>query len=69
MDFRLVDRNTVAKACGVSRETLERWIKDGKIPPPKVISRKKVGWLPAELEEWFGNLPTICGQSKQVAKG
>jgi len=67
MDYRLVGRAAVAAACGVAKETVDRWVREGRFPPPKRITRKKVGWEPAVLDEWFANLPT--GGNRQQAKG
>lgn len=65
MDYRLVGRADVASACGVAKETVDRWVREGRFPPPKRITRKKVGWEPAVLDDWFNNLPT--GRKQQQA--
>lgn len=35
---------------GIGRETLWRWERDGKVPPPIRISRRVVGWRRSTLE-------------------
>ena len=42
---RVIYRSDLRKMIGVCSETLTRWIKDGKLPPPDVdFSQKTRGW-------------------------
>lgn len=43
---------------GVTSETIRRWLKSGRLPPPDVaMSRKTVGWRISTLRAWGVNLP------------
>lgn len=42
----------VAKRYGVSRSTIWRWVKDGKIPLPIKIGGGSTRWRFFDLEEW-----------------
>lgn len=42
---------------GVSKSTVERLIREGDLPKPKLISGRRVGLLVSELETWAINRP------------
>lgn len=39
---------------GVSRQTVWRYVRDGKLEPPKRVSPGVTGWDRATLDEFFG---------------
>ena len=50
--YRLPD---VLEAVGVSRSTLDRWIKSGKFPPPVKLNPdggRSVAWSADDIEAW-----------------
>ena len=48
----------LAQQLGVSKVTLWRMEKDGKMPARIQISQKAVGWRTSEIEEWLNQRPT-----------
>jgi prophage regulatory protein len=42
---------------GLSRSTLQRMVDRGEFPQARRISRRIIGWIAAEVEEWALNLP------------
>lgn len=45
-----------AKVIGVSRQTLQTWIAEGKIQPPKMIGNTRV-WSQKQVDELKRNRP------------
>lgn len=50
---RLVRPAELAKTLGVSRVTLWRWERAGRLPKKRHIGPNVVGWLESEIEDWF----------------
>ena len=50
MAKRLYTTSEAASAVGVSRQTLQTWIADGKIKPPKMIGNTRV-WSELKVKE------------------
>lgn len=53
----LVARERAADVLGVSERTLEGLVAAGEIPPPRKISKGRVGWLWRELVEFAESRP------------
>lgn len=53
----MVDRELAAKALGVSERTLENLVAAGELPPPRKISKQRVGWLWRELQDFAESRP------------
>ena len=50
-DDRIIYRQDLYKALGVTSETLRKWIKEDKMPPTDIaISRRTVGWRLSTLQ-------------------
>ncbi|MCH1931500.1 helix-turn-helix domain-containing protein [Shewanella sp. A25] len=49
---RLIKKPMIQTMLGVSRSTLERWIKSGKFPPATLKQQGQSRWLFAEVERW-----------------
>lgn len=50
-DDRIIYRQDLYKALGVTSETLRKWIKEDKMPPADIaISRRTVGWRLSTLQ-------------------
>ncbi len=43
---------------GVSRVTLWRWEREGRLPPKRTLGPNTVGWLESEILEWLESRPT-----------
>ena len=64
---QLTDRE-VGKALGVSRATVWRWAKDGRIPQPRKIGENATRWDVLEVAELARNAPTTSDQDRARAK-
>jgi prophage regulatory protein len=53
----MVDREQAAHALGVSQRTLENLVATGDLPPPRKISKLRVGWLWRELQAFAESRP------------
>lgn len=53
----LVDREQAAHALGISERTLENLVAAGDLPPPRKISKQRVGWLWRELQDFAESRP------------
>jgi prophage regulatory protein len=53
----MVDREQAAHALGVSERTLENLVATGELPPPRKISKQRVGWLWRELHDFAESRP------------
>ena len=54
-DF-LIRPAALMKIIGVSRSTLWRLEKAGKLPQKIIISDRVCGWLESDIEQWLGEL-------------
>lgn len=50
-DEMLLRTKDVQKKLGISRTTLHRWQKEGKIPPPIKISQNMVAWPMSQIRQ------------------
>jgi predicted DNA-binding transcriptional regulator AlpA len=41
----------VAQMMDVSRQTLMRWVRQGRFPKPLLVGNRKLYWPPVDLEE------------------
>ena len=53
----LVPREKASAALGVSDSTVDRLVREGRLPPPRRISGNRVGWLWRELQAFAEALP------------
>lgn len=53
----IVARENAAAVLGISERLLEGLVREGKIVPPRKISKGRVGWLVRELQEFAESLP------------
>ena len=64
MSDLFLPRREVAKALGgVHLETVKRWEREGKLPPPVRISRKTVGHLQSTLDGFIARIAASAGQA------
>lgn len=59
----LLDPRQTAIYLGISKASLYRLVAAGKLPAPRVIVKRKTGWLRTELDTFVANLP----MSKRMA--
>jgi prophage regulatory protein len=53
----MVERKHAAEALGISERTLEGLVASGDLPPPRKISKARVGWLWRELQAFAESRP------------
>lgn len=53
--LRLLSFKDVENLTGMSRSTINRLVKRGDFPRPRLITERKVGFLEADLEKWIHN--------------
>lgn len=53
----IVDRDTTATLVGLSPSNIDLQVKAKTFPAPRMISKNRVGWRLADLQEWAQNLP------------
>ena len=59
--IRLLTRRQVEQACGLSRSSIYRKMREGTFPEPIKIGARAVRWPAHELEEWLAQLPRATG--------
>ena len=59
--IRLLTRRQVEQACGLSRSTIYRKMREGTFPEPIRIGVRAVRWPAHELEDWLASLPRATG--------
>ena len=67
-----VPREKAAEALGIGERTLEALVASGEAPPPRKISKGRVGWLWRELVEFAESRPVSDlrpGPGKQATPG
>ncbi len=62
---RILRAAEVAECVGISRVTLWRWEREGRIPPKRIVGPNVVGWLESEIEEWMASLPTSGARGEE----
>ena len=63
---RVVRPGELAEWLGVSRVTLWRWERAGRLPAKRQIGPNVVGWLQSEIDEWFARTDGNGGDRQQV---
>lgn len=53
----MVEREAAAAALGISVSTLEGLVRTKELPPPRKLSKGRVGWLWRELNEFAESRP------------
>ncbi len=53
----MLPREQAAAALGISERTLENLVASGDLPPPRKISKGRVGWLWRELQAFAESRP------------
>lgn len=47
----------VAEALSLSEATVQALVRRKELPPPRLLSGRRVGWLVREVEEWAESRP------------
>lgn len=58
IDKNLIRIKELANQLGVTKVTIWRWRKEGKLPAPIAISPRIVGWKKETLDEWLNEQVT-----------
>ncbi|HCG7081651.1 TPA: AlpA family phage regulatory protein [Vibrio parahaemolyticus] len=62
MNFqRLLHEKELLIIIGVSRSTIDRWIKAGIFPCAIQLSPSRKAWLGDEVKEWIDSRPRVSG--------
>ena len=55
---RILRASELTERLGISRVTLWRWERKGRIPAKRQIGPNTIGWLAAEIDAWFESTST-----------
>jgi prophage regulatory protein len=44
---------------GMSRSTIDRWIKVGNFPPKIKLSKNSIGWLLSDVDAWLEKIRLV----------
>jgi prophage regulatory protein len=71
----VLDLPGAAIATSLSVSTLEKLVRDGDFPKPRLLSGRRVGYLVKEIEDWCNQRPVAnllppqhCGQRRGTGK-
>ncbi len=74
----LLRMRDVADVLGVSTRTVQRWVDEGRLPAPFVLSSRALRWRRSEVEAWLegrrdvtrrhatSHLAATCGETASV---
>ena len=54
---RIVRAKELAKRLGISRTTLWRWERHGRIPKKRRVGPNVTGWLVSDIDAWWNSPP------------
>jgi prophage regulatory protein len=63
---RLLRAQEVCARTGLSRTSIWRLIKKADFPSPVVLTRQRVGWREAEVDQWIATRSVAPGYNRQV---
>ncbi|MGU3814086.1 helix-turn-helix transcriptional regulator [Vibrio diabolicus] len=58
IDKKFIRINDLAKQLDVTKVTIWRWRKEGRLPPATAISPRVVGWKHETIEAWLDKQAT-----------
>lgn len=58
IDRKFIRINELASHLGVTKVTIWRWRKEGRLPPATAISPRIVGWRCETIEAWLNEQTT-----------
>jgi prophage regulatory protein len=56
---RLLPLPEVIEITGLGRDTIYRYIRDGRFPPQRRISQRASAWREDEIRAWVDSRPTV----------
>lgn len=64
---RILRAAELAERLGISRVSLWRWERQGRMPPKRIVGPNVIGWLESEIDEWMASLPTAAPRGEESA--
>ena len=59
--MEIIRPKQLAEKLGLTERTIRRWRRAGKLPEPRKISVRAIGWRREDLEDWWDSLPVADG--------
>jgi len=53
----ILNMEDTAAYVSLSDASVQKLVREGRFPKPRILSDKRVGWLVRELDEWAENCP------------
>lgn len=66
---RYLPWDEIIELTGMSRSTLKRAIRDGDFPPPRKLTRGRVGFRQDEVAAWVETRPQAKGSEVRKVRG
>ena len=66
--MKVIRFNDVAKRLGISRTTLWRWRRQGRVPPSRQLGPNVVGWTEDEIDTWLESRPKVGQQNHLISE-
>lgn len=54
---KFLNQGNAAMYCALSESTLEKGVREGTFPKPRLLAARRVGWLVSELDAWCESRP------------
>lgn len=54
----IYDKEELPEVTKLSLSTIEEEIRQGRFPKPRLLSRRRCGWLASDIQAWADALPT-----------
>jgi excisionase family DNA binding protein len=55
---QLITSKRLCERFGLSRSSIFRMTRDGRLPPARVLGNGQIRWHEDEIREWLNNLPS-----------
>jgi predicted DNA-binding transcriptional regulator AlpA len=55
--LRVLPPEITADRAGISKRSLERYVREGRAPTPVRIGKGRIGFYEHEVQAWLANLP------------
>lgn len=50
--MKILRRRAVIEKTGLSRDTIRRFVRDGRFPAPVGLGPNSIGWVEDEVDQW-----------------
>lgn len=64
--LRIIRPTELAEMLSVSRVTLWRMEKEGRLPRRRKIAARAVGWLESDIKEWLEERPFVENEEEAI---